>query len=195
MQQKAGFTLIELMVALALATVLLTLGAPKLRDVIANNRVAARANEFLAALNLARSEAIKRGARVVVCKVGMIEGSRTPDFSRCDKNGDWSDGWILFADVENAFSAADPFFEPPDEAVIQKHAGLDGLRLSGNAPLAYRVSFLESGKSGQFGTFALAPPQNAKTRGRCIKINRVGRIEIDAEHFPDPTTNPPSCSS
>lgn len=195
MQQKAGFTLTEFSVAVVLTAILLALGAPKLRDVIANNRIAARTNELLASLNFARSEAVKRGARVIVCKVGLIEGTQTPDFARCNKNGDWSNGWLAFADAENAFAPASSVFEPTEDSILQKHAGLDGMRLSGNARIAYHVSFLESGKSQQLGTFALVSPQDPKSRGRCIKINRAGRIQIDAQHFPDSASNPPVCES
>lgn len=60
----SGFTLIELLVTLAVAAILLAIGVPGLRNILLTNRLATTANEVVAALNLARSEAIKRNARV-----------------------------------------------------------------------------------------------------------------------------------
>jgi type IV fimbrial biogenesis protein FimT len=62
----AGFTLLELMVTLSIAGVLVAMATPTFKDVISNNRLTAYHNEFVAALNLARSEAIKRGTSVVL---------------------------------------------------------------------------------------------------------------------------------
>jgi type IV fimbrial biogenesis protein FimT len=66
MKNRLGFTLIELLITIVVLAVLLTLAAPSFRDVIQNNRVTAQANELVSALNLARSEAVKRGRNAQV---------------------------------------------------------------------------------------------------------------------------------
>ena len=83
-----GFTLLELMVTIGVAGVLLTLGVPSFVDVVRNNRAATNVNELVTAFSIARSESIKRGWNVSVC--------RSSNGATC--TGAWSDGWIVFRD-------------------------------------------------------------------------------------------------
>ena len=62
-----GFTLLELMTAIAVMAVLLSVGVPSFIQIVRNNRITAQTNEMVAALNIARSESIKRGIPVSVC--------------------------------------------------------------------------------------------------------------------------------
>ncbi|MDV3239612.1 MAG: GspH/FimT family pseudopilin [Gammaproteobacteria bacterium] len=66
MKTHSGFTLVELMITLAIAAILLTVGIPSFQNVLQNNRLATQANSLVGALNLARSEAIKRGADISI---------------------------------------------------------------------------------------------------------------------------------
>jgi type IV fimbrial biogenesis protein FimT len=69
-----GFTLLELMVVIAVLAVLVTAGVPGFRDLIQNNRAATQANELVTALYLARSEAIKRSRNVEVVVADLATG-------------------------------------------------------------------------------------------------------------------------
>ena len=64
----AGFTLIELLVVVALAAILQSLAAPALSGMVNSMRLTTAVNSLLSSLHLARSEAIKRNSRAVVCK-------------------------------------------------------------------------------------------------------------------------------
>ena len=64
----AGFTLIELMITVALASILLTVAVPSFNQMVVGGRLTAQSNEMVAALSLARSEAIKRNANVTLCR-------------------------------------------------------------------------------------------------------------------------------
>jgi type IV fimbrial biogenesis protein FimT len=87
-----GFTLTELMVAVSVAAVLLGLGVPAFRQTLISNRLTASANEFMAALNYARSEAIRRGVPVALCK--------SSSGTSCDTGGNkWEIGWMAFVDA------------------------------------------------------------------------------------------------
>ena len=63
-----GFTLIELMIALLVLTILASVGIPAFQRLVADNRVSSQANATLAALHFARSEALKRRTEVSVCQ-------------------------------------------------------------------------------------------------------------------------------
>ena len=98
--RKQGFTLVELMVTLAVAIILLAVGMPLFSGMAANNRATAQANTFLAGFKLARSEAVKRGADVSVCAVA--DPAASP--ATCGGNGDWSNGLLVFTDAGTAGS-------------------------------------------------------------------------------------------
>lgn len=90
-----GFTLIELLVTVALFGILAAIAVPFMGDLIAERRVATSAQEFMAAHRLARSEAIKRGANIVIC------GKYRPASQReCAFSHDWATGgWLIATGV------------------------------------------------------------------------------------------------
>lgn len=85
---SAGFTLIELMFTLAIAAILMGVAAPNMKEAAMNSRMVAKHNELANALQLARSEAIKRSSNVSVC-------ARLTD-TKCGT--DWNQGWLVFTD-------------------------------------------------------------------------------------------------
>lgn len=74
-----GFTLIEMMVTVAVLAILTMIALPNYRTFVLNSRMTAQANDFLVALQLARSEAIKRNAPVTLSA----------------KSGEWKNGWQI----------------------------------------------------------------------------------------------------
>jgi type IV fimbrial biogenesis protein FimT len=66
MKMCRGFTLLELMVTIAVLAILTTIAVPNFRDLVQNNRVTTQANELVSALTFARTEAVKRGRNVEV---------------------------------------------------------------------------------------------------------------------------------
>ncbi len=88
-RQGRGLTLIELLVALAVLVILLTVAVPGMRNFIKNNRISAAANGIATSMALARSEAVRRGRPVTVCA--------SAGGTACD-GAAWADGWIVFVD-------------------------------------------------------------------------------------------------
>jgi type IV fimbrial biogenesis protein FimT len=100
--RQRGLTLIELLTTLALAAILLTLGVPAFNELMARHRVTTAANGLLADLQLARSEALKRGSRVALCTGGAV-GTELKCLA-----GDWHAGYLIFADADGNGVVDDP---------------------------------------------------------------------------------------
>lgn len=100
--RSKGFTLIELMVVVAMLAILASLAAPSFADAIRRQRVEGMREEMLASIALAKTEAITRGQRVVML--------RTTPCPRAANATDWDCGWTVFADLNgnNAFNAGEP---------------------------------------------------------------------------------------
>lgn len=83
-----GFTLIELMVTLAVLAIVLGIAVPSFQKQIINNKSQTMGDEFAQALNFARSEAVKNKQRVSICA--------SSNGTSC--TGSWSEGFIVFQD-------------------------------------------------------------------------------------------------
>jgi len=84
-----GFTLLEVLTSLAVASILLTAAVPAMQDFIIRNRMSTEVNTFVASLYLARSEAVKRLRNVSLCPV-KSDGD-------CDSSSqDWEQGWKVY---------------------------------------------------------------------------------------------------
>lgn len=111
-----GFTLIELMVVLAVAAVVLSLGVPGFTDFRRNSRMTAVANDFLGSIQSARSEAIKRQVPVAVCP------SENPDAEDAECSDGTFVGWIVFVDGDNDCLRD---VGDPEQAVVRTGARID----------------------------------------------------------------------
>jgi len=159
---QRGFTVIELMMAIIVLGVLLGLAIPSFMETIRNNRVIAHNNEFIGALNIARSEALKRSDSVSICA--------SADELTCSGDTNFGTGWILFTDPN-----ANGTFEAPDELLQTWGAGPPDLTL--NAATRSFVRFGASGTSASgLETFNLIRNDCVGLKARRITISVVGRI-------------------
>ena len=164
--RERGFTLLELLIGLALLALLLMLAAPPLRELVTVNRAAVHAQTLMTSLVLARTEAVKRNQRVTLCK--------SADGAACTTTGDWSQGWLVFVD-ESTFGIHDPA-----EEVVRIQQGLDDDFTLRNANAANWYGYRPDGSavsSGGLvtGTFRICPGNgNAKLAYRVI-TNITGR--------------------
>ena len=180
MDRQCGFTLMELIITLAIAAIVLAIGVPSFQGMMRNNRAAAYTNEFVGALNLARSEAIKRGQRVALVPVSV---------------GDWGQGWTVFVDVNDNGS-----FDDGAANVLRVRESLDGAtQLVAAAPLDDYISFAPDGSARRAGTTVLLPQPATLTLSLChgnggneqnsIAINPVGRAQVNIATSTIPCTH------
>lgn len=176
--RNGGFTLLELLTTLSVASLIVTLGVPSFRSVLDNQRMTGAANELVTALNLAKSEAIKRVAYVSICK--------SSDSTTCGGGGtDWKDGWIVFV---NDTSANLGTIEGNDE-IIRVYPGLRGtVAVTPSGTVDGFLSFRPSGTMGTTAANTLGTLTFCDRRGaddaRGILLEPSGRWQVshDSAH-------------
>lgn len=166
MKKQTGFTLIELIVTLTVAAILITLAVPNFREFLLNNRLTSVANEFIAAANLARSEAIKRGRNATVC----VSDNSMDAAPTCSGGTDWGDGWLVWVDADGSGVVNG------DERLRVGDA-LDNTGVTFTGTLS-QFRYNSTGAVNNTGTIQVCDDRTGET-GRLISVTSTGRIEID----------------
>jgi type IV fimbrial biogenesis protein FimT len=187
-EYNTGFTLIELMVTIAIAAILLGVAIPSFTATIASSRLTTNANELVTALNLARSEAVKRGVSVSVREVDNF--SSTNSGAAAAASYHWEKGWDVFTDVDS-----DGNFEAGD-VLIKTYAPLkSSYTLRGNN-FSNFIRFTSSGQSNTNGSFVICDNSDGNAvpeanTSRLIIVNSVGRVRmgLDANNDGIPNTD------
>ncbi len=116
-----GVTLIELMITLAILSILVGLAAPAFDSIRLSSRLRAYSNELVAGALLARSEAIKRNSVVKLCVMN-------PNGDDCQNSTEWENGWLIFHDVNN-----DDTLDAGETLIAVHPAATTGYNLDGSA--------------------------------------------------------------
>ena len=160
-----GFTLIEVILTLAVGAITLGIGVPIMGSLIDSNRVAGQINALRGALALTRTEAIRRNQHVVLCK--------SSDGQNCTIHSTWEKGWIVYVDA-NHNNRRDS-----DESLILAQG-----ELPNGHTLDYRgfgshnyVVYRPSGITQMNGTFILCAP-NSPERSKALILIKTGRVRL-----------------
>lgn len=166
-----GFTLVELLVVLGVGSILLAIAVPGYAFIVNANRLAAVTNDLVTALHLARSEAIKRGTRVTVCKTSDAMAVSPA----CHTTARWEQGWLVFVD-----GGTRGLIDPGD-TLLWTRGQIAAGTIDPGSNFSRFVSYRASGVSQGSGNLA-----NGKLRiclegnQRDIVINETGRIRLES---------------
>ena len=165
---QSAFTVIELMMVVSILIILLAVAIPSFTASVVNNRLTTIANELVASLSYARSEAIRRGQHVAVRKTGT----------------NWENGWQVFVDIDRATNASKNVFNAGTDVQISTVSTLpETYTLRGNNNFENFIRYQPDGTSNNIGSFAVC--QNGNISGaKLIIVNVLGRVRIapDADH-------------
>lgn len=178
-RQHAGFSLVELVVALAVAAVLLGVGVPSFTAALKNARIGAQYSQAVRSLLLARSEAVKSGQFVVVCS------RSAPGSEQCGDADDWSNGWIVYVDADSEVD--DAAVVGAEDTLLSLEPALKGTNTvaafaslsNGDDPDAVaHVRYLPRGNTDwKAGSIVICDADRGSTDSRVLNVRLTGAIQ------------------
>lgn len=147
-----GFTLVELMITIAVVAILLVVGVPSYSYVTANVRMSNELSALLGDIQYARSEAEKEGVNVVICA--------SSNQKTCNTSA-WQNGWIIYSTVSTPIK------------IKQAFTGTETFSANGSTS---QITFNREGFPNAADTFVLRSSNNDPRLTRCLAITIVGQL-------------------
>lgn len=165
-KKAGGFTVIELVVSMAIAAVLIGVGVPAFNGFVAQQRLTADANAFAGAIAYARSESTRRGATVSLQALGN------------DNANEWGEGFCVVVGTPGDCSNPLRVYDPVTQATVNGQGALDGLStLSFNGRGLFTLA-----ANGQLD---LCSDDTLEDPGRQLDLSVIGRLNISTLDCPD----------
>ena len=176
-KNNQGFTLIELVMVMAVAAIVLAVGVPSFQTLARKSNTATISNEFLNALAMARNEAIQRGYPVYICSTADATAASPTCNSTTSTN--WEDGWLMMLDEDD-----DGDFTDQSENPLLVHETIrSDYSLNGEAVVKNLIGFEATGFAKQEGIIVLCNPKvvnfaTDKKYARVINVSGSGRSRV-----------------
>ncbi len=166
MSKGNGFSLIEVIVTLAIAAIVLSIGVPSFQSYIQNNRQTIAINELATALRFARNSAITHRIRTAMCK--------SSDGANCTADGTWTQGWIVFTDTDNNNTL------DAGENILRVHGPVQGnATISGNNNAADLIAFNPQGILATLNGRITYCDSRGNNYATALFISRGGRVRFE----------------
>lgn len=169
---RRGFTLVELMVTIAIAAILLAMAVPSFTQLLANTREASAANSLVNAFQYARNTALRTGEPVTVCPTASASAAA------CSASTDWNSGWGVIA-------------TPASGAPVLLASGTLGARgvtvaaTGGTTPMVFTPRGLVTGLAAGTNLFTLCDSRGSAF-ARSVVINVGGYVQVSRTAGEDP---------
>lgn len=173
--RSCGVTLIELMMVIAIGAVLIGIAVPSFQNLVLQSRISGNVNDLVGAINLARSEAVKRGGGTSIC--------RSTDQATCATAGSgWATGWIVFSDAN-----MNGVVDGTDVVINAFGAFPSGVTAVANAGMTDNIRYMSNGRPTATFTGALmtiCPSGTDLKYCKYVCVNSQGRTRVEtlAEH-------------
>jgi len=172
-RKHTGFTIVEMLIVVLVISVTMAIALPSFNGMLSNSRITTDTNRLVNDIQLARSESMKRGVRVILCRsadttiANPVCGGTTKV---------WSNGWLVFASGN-----ANNTYEPANDILIKvSHAVHERITLksnsTSNANLEYNPD-ASTNEGGGTAVFAICDARGASF-GNEIQVPPVGRPRL-----------------
>ena len=166
MKKKSGFTLLEVIIVMALVAIVMTFAIPAMQTFTLNDRLTTNINVLIGHLAYARSEALTRSQQIVVCA--------SDDGLAC--GGGWTDGWIVFvdADADNAFTVG--------EEIIRTNQDLGEANTIAATGIGTQIIYDNRGfvTAASVGSLQLCDGRSGNF-GKTVRITNTGRARLEID--------------
>lgn len=172
MKKQTGFTLIELIVAIAIFGIMASIAIPNYSSFIMKNRKSSLYNSLVGTISLARLEAVKTSRVVTMCI--------SSNLSTCDDTtDDWNTGWIVFSDI-NGDGLVTTSGTPADTILKVERAAAPGLRITSDE-FDSKLSIAPRGRLRSQGSFVICDDTEEAENGMALNlwITGLGRLATD----------------
>jgi type IV fimbrial biogenesis protein FimT len=158
-----GFTLVELLIVIAISVILYSVALPSFHDITLSSKLTSATNDLIGDMRVARSEAIKRNNTLVLCP--------SANSTSCSTATDLRDGWIIYAD-SNANSTLDT-----GDTLIRAHgATANGLSVTSSA--SFPLLFRPSGVGATATTIKVCRTLPPGGQERIISVTATGKPSV-----------------
>lgn len=154
-----AFTLVEMMITVAVAAILIAVAAPNFIRTIESNTILSITDELSSSLRLSREEALRQGLPVTICA--------SSNQSTC--GGTWNDGWIVFVDKNSNAN-----LENGEEIIAVTQQVAQNYPVTLLSPITSAMRFNSQGFAPEKGTFRVCNPSANNTMARGVIIHASG---------------------
>jgi type IV fimbrial biogenesis protein FimT len=162
MKKESAFTLLEIIVTLAIISLVMAFAIPGMGTFIKNERLTTQINALVGHLAYARSEAVLRTQQVAVCV--------SNDTTSCTGGNSWEDGWIVYVDVDGngSFSGG--------EIILRAQPTLEGGNTLTPATIGTQIIYDFRGYLGSPVGSLLLCDDRSGPYGKTLSISTTGRV-------------------